>query len=123
MNEFDTISFDDLESSFNYSNSRDYYLYSDNDFTDYQELEEQEEQSEVEVSAEQSEVIDYSTILNDIYDEVLDIHADIIVLNDNICGVSQCISDFANVFVELFVIAVFLFMCKTAFDSLLHFFK
>lgn len=123
MNEFDVISFDDLENSFNYSNSRDNYLYFDNDFTDYPELEEQEEQSEVADEDEQSEIIDYSSILNDIYDELSDIHADIIVLNDNICGVSQCISDFANVFVELFVIAVFLFMCKTAFDSLLHFFK
>lgn len=122
MNEFDIIPSDDLENSSNYSNSRDYYLYSDNDFTDNQELEEQEEQSEVDVE-EQSDSIDYSPILNDIYDELTDIHADIIVLNDNICGVSQCISDFANVFVELFVIAVFLFMCKTAFDSLLHFFK
>ena len=121
MNEFDIISFDVLENSSYYSNSRDNYLYSDNDFTDNQELEEQEEQSEID--EDQAEVIDYSPILNDIYDELTDIHADIIVLNDNICGVSQCISDFANVFVELFVIAVFLFMCKTAFDSLLHFFK
>lgn len=115
MNESITLPSYDLENSTYNSYSRDIYLYSANDFTDNQELEEQEEQ--------QVDFVDYSDILNDIYDELSDIHADILVLNDNICGVSQCISDFANVFVELFVIAVFLFMCKTAFDSLLHFFK
>ena len=115
MNESITIPSFDLENGIDNSYYRDIYLYSDNDNTDNNELEEQEE--------EQIEVIDYSFTLNDIYDELVDIHADLLVLNDNVCGVSQCISDFANVFVELFVIAVFLFICKTAFDSLLHFFK
>ena len=66
MNEFDIISFDVLENISYYSNSRDNYLYSDNDFTDNQELEEQEEQSEID--EEQAEVIDYSPILNVIYE-------------------------------------------------------
>ena len=115
MHESITNTSNDLEIGFDYSSYRSDNLSSSYYYSDNQEQEEQEEQ--------QIDSVDYNDILNDIYYELSDFHADIIVLNDNICGVSQCISDFANVFVELFVIAVFLFMCKAAFDSLLHFFK
>ena len=86
---------------------------SDND-SDNSEQEEQEEQE----LADNTEII-----LSDIYDELVDIHADILVLNDSINNVALCVGEFANVFVEFFVVFVIMVLLKAVFDNLLHFFK
>ena len=93
-----------------------------NDSSDLQEQEEQEEELDQEdLDQEQSDL--YQVILTDIYDELVDIHADIFVLNDSVNNVALCVEQFANVTVELFVIFVFMVLIKTVIDNLLHFFK
>lgn len=90
-------------------------LSSTDSISDYSEQEEPEELV--------TESSDYSFILTDIYEELVDIHSDILVLDNSINNVSYCIEQFANVTVELFVIALIIFFIGTVFNSLLHFFK
>ena len=59
---------------------------SDN-ITDNQEQEEQE----------QEELDQEQIVLSDIYDELVDVHADILVLNDSVNNVALCVEQFANV--------------------------
>lgn len=110
-----TFSTSILEDGFDYSGDMSSYLFNSDDSSDYSEQEEQEEVV--------TETSDYSVILTDIHDELVSIHSDILVLDNSINNVSLCIEQFANVFVELFVIGLFIFFIGTVFNSLLHFFK
>lgn len=98
---------------------------SDNfDNSDNSESEESEEFETIEdESDEEPEVNNTDVILTDIFDELVDIHADILVLTDSVNNVSLCVEQFANVFVEFFVVFVIMVLIKTVFDNLLHFFK
>lgn len=111
----DVVSTDFLESSFYNSGDLSSDLSSTDSISDYSELEDQEEVV--------TETSDYSVILSDIHEELVSIHSDILVLDNSINNVSYCIEQFANVTVELFVIALIIFFIGTVFNSLLHFFK
>ena len=96
--------------------------------SDNSESEEPEEYEIIEEDPEEEleeepEVNNTDVILTDIYDELVDIHADILVLTDSVNNVSLCVEQFANVFVEFFVVFVIMVLIKTVFDNLLHFFK
>lgn len=110
-----TLSSSFLEGSIDYSGDLSVSLLNSDNSSDYSEQEEQEEVV--------SETPDYSVILTDIHDELVDIHSDILVLDNSINNVSLCIEQFANVTVELFVIGLIIFFIGTVFNSLLHFFK
>lgn len=125
-----------LEDSSNNSSDMFNSLSVDFDNSDYSESEESEEfetieeepEDETEEETEEEpeedpEVNNIDVILTDIYDELVDIHADILVLTDSVNNVSLCVEQFANVFVEFVVVFVIMVLLKTVFDNLLHFFK
>lgn len=96
-------------------------MYSDlSDHDDYTDNSEQEEQEETELTNDNSTL---ELLLSDIYTELTDIHAEIVTLDNSINNVALCVQQFANVFVEFFVVVVIMVLIKTVFDSLLHFFK
>lgn len=117
-----------LEDSFNNSSDLLNSLSDNFDYSDNSESEESEEFETIEEDPEEDfeeepEVNNTDVILTDIYDELVDIHADILVLTDSVNNVSLCVEQFANVFVEFFVVFVIMVLIKTVFDNLLHFFK
>lgn len=115
MNDDIITSTDLLEDSSDNTGDMSFNLFNSDVSSDYSEQEEQEEVV--------TETFDYSVILTDIHDELVDIHSDILVLDNSINNVSLCIEQFANVTVELFVIGLIIFFIGTVFNSLLHFFK
>lgn len=115
MNDDITLSTDFLESGIDNTGDLSVNLLNSDDNSDYSEHEEQEEVI--------TDTSDYSVILTDIHEELVDIHSDILVLDNSINNVSLCIEQFANVSVELFVIGLIIFFIGTVFNSLLHFFK
>lgn len=76
------------------------------------------EQEEQEVDISSTDVI-----LQDIYTELVDIHADILVLNDSVNNVSQCVADLGGAVIEFFIIFIVMVLIGTVFNNLLHFFK
>lgn len=90
---------------------------------EFETIEEYQEEDSEEELEEEPEVNNSDVILSDIYDELVDIHADILVLTDSVNNVSLCVEQFANVFVEFFVVFVIMVLLKAVFDNLLHFFK
>lgn len=117
-----------LEDSINNSSDLLNSLSDNIDNSDNSESEESEEFETIEEEPEEEleeepEVNNTDVILSDIYDELVDIHSDILVLTDSVNNVSLCVEQFANVFVEFFVVFVIMVLIKTVFDNLLHFFK
>ena len=98
MNDDIITSTDLLEDSSDNTGDMSFNLFNSDVSSDYSEQEEQEEVV--------TETFDYSVILTDIHDELVDIHSDILVLDNSINNVSLCIEQFANVTVELFVIGL-----------------
>ena len=100
---------------------------SDNDNLSDNSEQEESEESEIESDESEIESGDNSSntdiLLSDIYDELVDLHADVLILKDSVDNVSLCVSEFANVFVEFSVILIIMVLIKTVFDNLLHFFK
>ena len=90
---------------------------------EFETIEQELEDDPEEEPEEEPDVNNTDVVLTDIYDELVDIHADILVLTDSVNNVSLCVEQFANVFVEFFVVFVIMVLIKTVFDNLLHFFK